>query len=312
MRRIAVIRTDRIGDLLMTLPAVGALRARYPDAAIDLIALKNAAPLLTGYPQIQAIYSYDPEEGPELFQTIRWAARLRAKHYDAVIVFNPNRLFHAAAFLAGIPVRAGYSRKCGFFLNRTIADTKASRLRHESEYNLELVRLLDARAEMADLQLWISIENAERARQLLKNSGVPEKSKPVAIHPWTSNPVKSWPMESFIQTAIALAKNGLPVILIGQPEGPYRTENRCLDLTGKIPLPLLPAVLSECAGLISNDSGPAHVAAAVGTPLIVVAPESHEPMLRRWAPLGKNQQILYSPTPEIVAHQALLQFRANS
>ena len=272
MNRIAVVRTDRMGDLLMTLPAVVALRARYPDAVIDLVALKSAAPVLTGTPEIQTVYSYDPGEGPEPFQIMRWAGRLRANRYDAIIIFNPTRLFHAAAFLAGIPVRAGYSRKWGFLLNRTIADTKASRLLHESEYNLELARLLDATAEMSDLRLWISIENAESARQLLKNNGVPEKSKPVAIHPWTSNPVKSWPMESFIQTALALVRNGLPVILIGQPEGAYRTENRCLDLTGKIPLPLLPAVLSECAGLISNDSGPAHIAAAVGTPLIVVAP----------------------------------------
>ena len=319
MNRILLIRTDRIGDLLMTFPAISAVRAQYPFATIELIALKSVVALIEDHPDLSNVHPYDPAAGPEWLQIARWSKKLRAGNYDAAVVFNPTRLFHAALFLAGVPVRIGYSRKWGFLLNQTLADTKALRNRHESEYNQELARLLDSQTGIAALSLPVSTEKESQARQLLKQTGLCS-GKPIAVHPWSSNPIKSWPIDFFIQTAAALAQKQLSVILIGEPSGAdtsFRSklkilDNRVKDLTGQVPLKLLPALLKQCAGLISNDSGPAHIAAAVGTPLIVVAPESHETTLRRWAPLANNQQILYSPTPEIVVHQALLQFSIGS
>jgi ADP-heptose:LPS heptosyltransferase len=304
--RILLIRNDRMGDLLLTLPAVSDLRKTHPGAEITLLVHKGLEPLLEGHPDADRLVTADPEAGRGALAMLRWALRLKRGRYDAVVIFNPSKLFHAASFLAGIPVRVGYRRKWGRLLTHTLADTKASRGLHEARYNLELAALLGGppsnspRCELPERP-----RAARQARELLAACGVSSSDRPIALHPWTTNAAKCLPCALFWDAAGALQDAGQPLLAIGLPGQPLEAPipKGVIDLTGKTPLSLLPEVLRNCSVLVSNDSGPVHVAASVGTPAIVVAPASHARQLQRWRPLGENHRLLLDPSPEQVARE---------
>lgn len=300
----------------MSLPAVRAVREAFPRARLTLLIQERWIPLLEGHPDIDHLWPLGPQKDQGWGATLRWGRQLRKGRFDAALLLNPTRTFHVATLLAGIPIRAGYRRKWGFCLTHRIQDTKALRDLHESDYNLELARLLGAKAEKKELLLPICKEALAQAGALLESEGICAAKRPIALHPWTSNPDKSWPLEAFGQLARRLGRSGHPVLLIGEPNpstgwqkvappggGTFLDEssgvaaNGMTNLVRKVPLRLLPAVLASCGVLVSNDSGPAHVAAAVGTPTVVVAPRSHEKALRRWRPLGPHVRILLSPDP---------------
>ena len=141
-------------------------------------------------------------------------------------------------------------------------------------------------------------ETRAEAARFLESNGVRLAERPVALHPWTSNPAKSWPLEQFREIARGLRSKGKEVLLLGEPEESettFGTVPGMVDLCRRIPLRLLPEVLRFCGLLISNDSGPVHVAAAVGTPTLVVAPREHAEQLQRWRPCGDSHRILIAP-----------------
>jgi heptosyltransferase-2 len=295
-----MIRNDRMGDLLMSLPAVHEIRRAFPEAELTLLVQEGLRPLLEGHPDIDRLLAWDTKEGVDCGRilqwawTVRWVWRLRRYRFDSVIIFNPTRLFHVATFLAGIPTRIGYRRKTGILLTGSLPDTKAQRNLHEVDYNLELVRLLGIRPSTPVMALPMRPEAEAEAEGLLEGCGFTSMSRPIALHPWTSNPVKAWPMEAFCAVARRLDEMGQSILIIGGleavplmeqwraemgPDPPHRT----MDLVGRTPLRVLPALLRRCAVLVSNDSGPVHVAAAVGTETVVVTPQAHAHLLGRAA-----------------------------
>ena len=296
----------------MCLPAIHVLRSAFPKAALTLLLNKEVAPLIEGHPDLDRLLPWDPAQGQGWAASLRWAREFRKERFDAAVVFNPTRLFHLAAFLAGIPLRVGYRRKLGFLLARSIPDTKASRSLHETEYNLELVRLFGIPTSTSTLSLPRHPENEAEAARILNSCGISSSSRPIALHPWKSDlarmPNRHWPLESFQDLAAGLNPCGQPVLVIGSQEfkslmEPWKAQgiSGITNLVGQVPLKTLPALLRRCAVLISNDSGPVHVAAAVGTPTIVIASKSQAAVLNRWGPRGAKHRILLSPTVEEAA-----------
>lgn len=296
-----------MGELLLSLPAVHAAREAFPKAQITLLVQQGLEPLIEGHPDVDRILTCSPEEGKGWVGAFRVARRLRKERFDSAIILNPTKLFHVAAFLAGIPTRIGYHRKLGVLLTLSIPDTKVFRNHHEVNYNLELVRLLGIPASPSTLHLPTDPEKESQAQQLMNACGIALGHHPIAIHPWTSNPQKSWPLESFGEVTRLLQKSGHTIVVIGGPESIHSMDEAkpmfstgYINLVGRVPLGILPALLKQCAVLVSNDSGPVHVAAAVGTPTVVVAPCNHGSLLARWRPLGEGHHLLLSPVPEEV------------
>lgn len=298
-RRILIVRTDRMGDLLMSLPVLSSIRKELPGARLTLFLREGLQPLLEKHPDVEELLTFNPAQDQGPLSALGLARRLRPFRFDAALVLHPSRMFHLACFLAGIPVRIGYRRKWGFLLSRSIADTKGIRRLHEVEYNLELARLLGIRAAEREIVLPLKPATQAEAIRLLKSMGAHPAPGPIAVHPWTSNPAKGWPIEYFRETARQLKTGGREVLWIGEPGAgisiPSVPEG-AVDLCRRVPLGLLSEILRLCRLLISNDSGPVHVAAAVGTPTIVVAPSEHAQQMERWRPLGSQHRILLSPT----------------
>lgn len=287
-----------MGDLLMSLPVLSSIRKEIPEVRLTLLLRQELQPLLEQHPDLDELLTFDPARTRGRFAAFRLAHQLRPFQFDAALVLNPTRLFHQACFLAGIPMRIGYRRKWGFLLSRSLPDTKGRRRLHEVEYNLELARQLGIRAVEREIVLPVKPAVQSEAIRLLESHGVRLAERPIAIHPWTSNPAKGWPLEQFQETARSLRSEGREVLLLGEPEigeKSFGTVPGMVDLCRQIPLRLLPEVLRLCGLLISNDSGPVHVAAAVGTPTLVVAPREHAEQLQRWRPPGDSHRILIAP-----------------
>lgn len=297
VRNILVLRNDRFGEFILNIPALGALKESFPEAHLTAVVAPYVKGLASRVPFIDETMEW-ARMRHTIASRISFIARLKKKKIDIAVMLNPDREFNIIAYLAGIPVRAGYDRKWGFLLTHKIKDLKHLGEKHEVDYNLELVSLVGAHT--LDKALRISINESDGA---LLSGLLPAGSgaRSVAMHPWTSDPLKQWPAKNFRELAVKLS--GLPgvkVIVVGKNE---RADNDAgifsgageglLDLTGKTDLIQLAGVLKKCALLISGDSGPVHLASAVGTKaLALFRNDMAAKGPRRWGPWGEGHIVV--------------------
>ena len=314
INRLAGIRTDRLGDVLMNLPALRALDQRFPHAALTVIVRPPLDELLRGQPGLDAVVPYDPAYDHGWLGTVRWAFALRRHRFDAVIVLNPTTRAHIATWLAGIPIRVGYARKGDWALTDTTPDRKAEGSRHETEYNLELAAVLGATTRDRIPRLIVADSDQRTIRQLLEEAGLPATTALIALHPWTSDPAKQWPLPLMAELIDALAADeSRGLLLIGGPEEEERARHflagvraPIVSFAGRLSLRQLAALLQQCRVLVSNDSGPVHVAAAVGTPTVTLFTGQRPAATpRRWGPVGPGHLTLVSRHPEIPVDEVL-------
>ena len=293
-RGILLVRTDRIGELLLTTPAFGAVRESFPGAKITLIVKPSSSVVVEGNPCIDSIVKLDPgSDLDSLSKRLRFIRFLGGSGFDMAIIFNPSKFFNIAAFLAGIPVRVGYDRKLGFLLTNAIEDRKYLCEKHEVEYNLELVSLVGAKTDNKSLSL--TIDN-----NVSKELNIENSDNLVALHPWTSDPIKQWPEKNFYELGKRLIKElNMKVVVIGGKEESGKSAElfnnfdiNLNNIAGKTTLKQLAAILKKCKLLVSCDSGPMHLACAVGTPVIAIFRNDiigKSP--KRWGPWGKEHSV---------------------
>ncbi|MCX5715740.1 MAG: glycosyltransferase family 9 protein [Candidatus Omnitrophica bacterium] len=300
IKKILVIRTDRIGEVLLSTPVITALKEKFPDAEISVLVKPQVRELFEGNPYVSEILEHtETEEG--FAAALRLKKMIKPKKFDMAVIINPKRDYHLAVFLAGIPVRVGFDRKWGFLLTHKVEDTKYLAEKHEVEYNLDLARALGI--EPKEKQPVFVIKEPDK---FLEGRG-----PFAAIHPCTSNPKKQWPRENFARLGNMLAKKGYNMVIVSGPQEAdfarkvaSMMENKPVDLAGKLSLKELGAVLKKCAFLVSSDSGPVHIAAAVGTRAVVLFggrdPGSNP---KRWKPYGKDHVVLKKDRVEDILPQ---------
>ena len=228
--------------------------------------------------------------------------------FDLAVVSNSTKRLHLAVWLAGIRQRVGYDRKWGWTLTHRLPDRKALGERHEVECNLDLVRALGLSDVVPEWPNFKLDNEREQISQLLAGQGIGTGEPIVAVHPWTSNPVKQWPLERFRRVIQESAVRSRAVVLIGGSDEAARAAtvmpagaNRVINLVGKLPLAQTAALLARSRVLVSNDSGPMHLAAAVGTPTIALfgtADPATGPA--RWGPWGHGHTVIVRPTMEAI------------
>jgi ADP-heptose:LPS heptosyltransferase len=309
--RILFVRTDRLGETLLNLPAIAALNAAFPRSAITLLVHPELSELLKGLRGVEAVLEDVQDAGrPWWFRAIRLAGQLRARRFDIVVISNPRKELHLGALLAGIPTRVGYDRKWGWTLTHRLSDDRALGARHEVEYNLQLLTLLGiAVPSTPALRIAVRPEAQESVSRLLKRLSVQETERLVAVHPWTSNPRKQWPLERSRELIHRLRQvPGLIVAVIGGQDErrqvqqllPAGTSEGLVNLVGQLSLSQLAALLQRVRVLATNDSGPMHLAAAVGTPVVALfGTQDAGSHPRRWGPWGSGHTVIHRPLEEI-------------
>ncbi|MDD5129566.1 MAG: glycosyltransferase family 9 protein [Candidatus Omnitrophica bacterium] len=273
IKKILVIRNDRFGEFLLNIPAIRALKEAYPLAELTLGV--NSAVCELG----NAVECADQVADWEKIRK-----RLRQYRFDLCIVLNPTKEAHQSIFLAGIPVRVGYDRKFGFLLTHKLKDTKHFGNRHEVDCNLELVGLL-------------GIKTSDKSVRLRVDGSLYKyfiSQKVVIVHPFTSDPVKQWPMERFVHLAQRIKTElGVKVVIAGRSEKVLQLGENIINMVNQTSLPELAALLKRGCLLVSGDSGPMHLAAAVGIPVIALfRNDLVGKTAQRWGPWGSGHVVI--------------------
>jgi heptosyltransferase-2 len=285
-----------LGDTVMAMPVLRALRRQWPAA--DLVCVGRwAPPLLEAEASLARAVDY-PRPWPA---RLRLARALRRAGVDAAVLL-PNS-FESALFarLTGARARIGYAGDGRRALLTHPLPPPDGRLRQVDAY-LGLLRPLGV-APAGDVPtLAVGTARRDEARRLLASVGVRDGVRPVALSLGAAfGPSKLWPPERIAALAAGLAGEGRPVVLVGEPAGAGLAA--AVQAAAPAPIPslvgrdhpaLLPALLGECAVVVTPDSGPAHVAAAVGTPAVVLFGPT-DPRLT--APAGAAHAVIWGRPP---------------
>lgn len=291
---ILVIKPGAMGDLLQLTPLLRTLHAAYPSSRIDLL-VGNApsADLFRYNPAIDKIFVYNHRttsaDQPSLFQLWR---QIRQRSYDMVINFQRSNWRTWFIASAALPCRI-----------LTYHKTR-SRVVHAVEDHLATIRPLGIMTDDRHLELHFAAEHSAYADQLWSEAGLYKKSV-VALNPGASHPVNRWSTRSFAELADRLAaSSNIGVILVGGPEDlalsqeiAGMTTSRPLVLTGKTNLLQLGAVLHKCSLLVSGDTGPMHLATAVGSRVVALFGAADP---ERTGPVGERHRIIQAEGPACV------------
>lgn len=284
-KNIIIVRNDRFGEFLLNIPAIRAVKETFKESNVILAVDPCVLELAGKVPYVDEVIAWKSGKH-SLFEIIRFSNLLKKKNIHIAVIMNPSKDTNIAVYMAGIPARVGYSHKWDFLLTQKIEDSKHLSLKHEVEYNLDLVKVIGAGTN--DKKLTLNLEGAVAREDV------------IVIHPWTSDPVKRWPAERFRELAMGIAKKtDSDILIIGGPEELKESamfnglDRRIKNLTGKTTLVELASILKRSKLLVSGDSGPVHMACAVGTPVIALFRNDISGKgPKRWGPWGEGNVVI--------------------
>ncbi len=309
--RILLVRNDKLGDLILTTPALMSLREAYPEARIAYLCKGYTAPVLKENPAVNDVILSDAP-GISFWSLVQ---RIRRWKFDAAVHFYCEPRSVWATALAGIPLRIGpFSKPSALLLNHRIRQSRSEVKRHEAEYNLELVEIMGAKGGARPPFMILSAGEKETGRRLSVEAldgpapaAAPGQTgqKPVIIHPGSAGSAKNWPIESYLELAQKLAGAGHRVLFtVGPGEGwiarmaeGLKNSNIHVFRGDRYGLRELAGVIQEGRLIVSNSTGPMHMAVALGIPTCSFYPT--EPLVtsaKRWGPFGEPKtNIVLSP-----------------
>ncbi len=300
--RILIVRTDRLGDVILSTPVIRNLRLVYPSSFIAFMCRPYTKDVLSGNPYVDEVIVYDKYgKHRGFFSSLRFAWYLRKKKFDWALILHPTNRVHLITFFAGIPFRVGWDEKMGFLLTRRLPHTKYRGLKHEMEYTLDILRALGIPVRDKNLYFPVSDRAREKVRDILIRKGLKEGEKFFVIHPSASCSSKRWPISYFGKLVDMIKKEfDVPLIVISSKKEKelsdelFAVRPYLIDIRGELSIAELGALLERAEILISNDSGPVHIAAALGRPVISIFGR-RDPGLspRRWRPLGEKARYIH-------------------
>lgn len=309
IKRVVVRGANWVGDAVMTVPALRELRRLLPGAELTLATRPWAVGVFEEADFIDRVL-VDAESAGKVRAVFAEARRWRERRFDLALLF-PNSFAPAlVASLARVPFRLGYATQGRTpLLTHPFAVPDWRGRRHEVFYYLKLVAELErllygtsgVEAREPDLSLPVNAAQTREALRLLREQGARGGRPLVAICPGSTNSrAKRWPAERFAEVAdLLVERNGAEVVLVGareeadiSAEVERRMRARPFVLTGKTSLPQTAALLKAADLLVTNDTGPAHLAAAVGCPVVVIFGPT-DPRTTR--PFGDSAEVVRRP-----------------
>ncbi len=297
-KNVLIVRTDRIGDVVLTLPMIPVLRAHSPSCRISMLVRPYTGELIAGTAGLDQILHYREGDEPKGFW--RMLAELRGKQYDLAVVSHPTFRIALLLFLAGIPKRIGSGyRWYSFFFNQRVFEHRKTAEKHEAEYNVSLLRAIGCDAkEVPGISLQIPEDARAVALAEMKKLGISESERFVVLHPGSGGSARDWSPDRFGDLAKRLEEDGIKVVVSGdQKERSLvesvvrRSQGTARASIGRFNLKELAAFLAFSSAFVSNSTGPLHIAAAVGTPVVAMYPPIRECSPKRWGPLIEKKVV---------------------
>ena len=313
VRNLVAVRLDNVGDLVMLGPTLRAVRRNLPAARITLLAAgagPQVAPLLPEVDDVMvervvwqdasARLALDPARELALVE------RIAGRSFDAALIFTSFSQSPwppaYACYLAGVPLRAGQASDFGGSL-LTHAVPALDRESHQVDRNLHLLEGLGFAVADHHLDVTVPAEADAAAARLLERLGLDAGEPFVALAAGASCEARRYPPARSVDVARGLADAGLPVVVVGGAREvdllrlivDANRDRPVWSLVGQTDVPELAAVLARAAIVVTNDSGPMHLADAVGRPQVVLF--SGSDLESQWRPRGSPSRLLRRPTP---------------
>jgi len=275
-RRILIIRLSGIGDVVHTLPLLGALRKRYPYAYITWLVQKKAEELLVGHPYLDEVITFDRD---------RWISRLlplikklRNRRFDLVVDSHGQFRSGLFAYITGAKTRLGFNAKNGKEFNSLFINFKAPPFPgdwHAVERYLALASLLGAEIETKEFLIQIGEPEKEYVERFLEEEGIKKGEFLIALNPGSSWKSKIWPSKNYAHLADILIKKFKAKVMFLWGPGEENLIKSISSLMEEKPLIAprtglkeLASLISRCTLFIGSDSAPLHIASSFSIPSI--------------------------------------------
>lgn len=306
--RILVVRTDRIGDVVLSTPLIRALRATFPDAHLAALVRPYTRDILLHNPHLNDILTDDPDgthAGREGFW--RQVRMLRGKRFDTALLLLPTERMAWMLFAAGIRTRIGVGTKLYELLTfmRTVSRDKYVPLRHEADYCLDLGREIGVRTDDLTTEVFITIEERLAAEGHLRAGGARDGAPAlIGMHPGSGKSAPNWRIERYAELAEILLERhpSAKIVLTGSAterdfSRAFRAvrSDRVIDFVGALTLRELMAVISRQSLLVSASTGPMHIAAGLGIPTVSLFCPLTACSPHLWGPQGNRSEIILPP-----------------
>jgi len=310
-----LIQFGDIGDVVLTFPAVRALKEHFWGARIVVAVREKARELMEDLPWADGVISVSKTKRglwKELAYEKQFFSRLRAFHFDLAVDMRTGSRGAILAFLSGAPLRmAFYAQDGKLWRNRVfnrLVSLQGRPGQHISEYYLSLVRAYGVQTDRVWPELPVPLDKQRRAEGLFQELGISSQAPVVAVQPFSLWKYKEWRPERYAALIDWVdSEYGLPVVVIGSPDERERAEalvracgQKAYNLAGKTSLGVLAAVFKRSAFFIGGDSAGMHIAAAVGTPTVnILGPSA----AWAWAPRGEGHRVIQKDWPCVPCSQ---------
>ena len=296
--KILIVEVNWLGDVLFSTPAIKALRRKFPDSHIACLILPRVREVLEGNPHINELIVNDEDGLDKGFSgKMRLAGKLKRKKFDLVILFHRSFTRAMLTYLAGIPRRLGYRTfKRWLLLTGSLTMPKKDS-QHRVDYYLNIVKSLGCNTQDRFYEFFVSPEDEKFVENFLSEERVSVNDSVVCLNPGGNWGPKRWPKENFARLADCLSSDYRAKIIFSGSEGDValiseitaRMKHKPIIAAGRTDLKQSACIFKKTDLVISGDSAPLHIAAAVGANIIgLFGPTS--PAIT--GPIGKGKVII--------------------
>ncbi|MBI5476521.1 MAG: glycosyltransferase family 9 protein [Ignavibacteriales bacterium] len=302
-RKFLIIRTDRIGDLVLTLPLVHFIKTHFPDSQITMLIKEYTSDLVKTHPDIDNILFYDSNGIRKPLLSL--LKSISQNNFDVVFHTHPRPVLAFITWLSRIPNRVGTGyRWYSIFFNRKIYEHRKNGTHHEMEYNLHLLRGIGLDVNDKEFRPHLPVHPAVRKNvdKILKENGISENDKIIILHPGSKGSSRDWSADNFGMLGNYLAKiSNIKVVISGATGEENLVKHvqsivgsQCVSLCNKFTLEEYGAFAQRAELFVSNSTGPIHIAAAVGTFVVGFYPQISHLSATRWGPYT-TKKIIFTP-----------------
>lgn len=301
-KNILIARTDRIGDVVLTLPLCSIIKKHFPESRISFLLRDYTSALAKNNPFVDEVIILKEKNGKALI----WEnIKLLKNKFDVCIIAYPTFRLALILFLSKIKIRIGTGyRWYSFLFNKKVYEHRKDAKYHELEYNVHLLKKIgiDENVNPHNIQFGLrpSIESIERVNELLKSKNISSQKSIIILHPGSGGSSLDFPVNKMKELTQKISDEfDVEILITGNKDEKELCQSlvvseKTKNFAGEFNLSELIALIDKCKLLIANSTGPIHIAAALGKFVIGFYPNIVTCSEERWGPYT-NKKIIFKP-----------------
>jgi lipopolysaccharide heptosyltransferase II len=301
-KNILIVRTDRIGDLILTLPLAGLIKKQYHNSKVTFLVRDFTKNIVSNHPFIDEVIVLSESDGnTNVFENLNL---IKSKKFDTCIVVYPTFALALIMFFSGIKTRIGTGyRWYSFLFSEKVYEHRKNAERHELEYNVNLLIKLGIKKNVTEsnvrYDLRVDESSLENVNKILLDEKLDLQKEIIIVHPGSGGSSIDLPINKFAELVKKLDDDNVQIIFTGNKNEielceKIKSSVNVKNLAGKFNLDELNALISKSVLFISNSTGPIHIAAALGKHTVGFYPKIVSCSKERWGPYT-NKKLVYEP-----------------